>query len=72
MRTTELIRLNNFPKVREAINGEASITRGDCDSCLFTIILPPGPAFFLLKSKVKLKQYKFSLDQKVSNTRYYF
>lgn len=39
---------------------------------LFTIILSPGPVCFLLKSKVKLKQYKFSLDQKVSNTRYYF
>ena len=47
IRNTGLMRLNDLPKVRDAINGEASITRGVCPTPgLFTITLPPSPVLF--------------------------
>ena len=47
MRITELMRLNNLPKVRDAINGEAAMTSEVClIHGLVTIILPPSPILF--------------------------
>ena len=46
MRITELMRLNNLPKVRDAINGEASMTREVC--------LTPGLLLLSRFSRVRL------------------